>query len=406
MTNKAATFELSDYLPPSYVVRSLRPRKVLVLDSYPYRMESDHARRRACAPVEAHPAFREAYGWQDGIRFEEEMAYWSLTDEDVFHLGYPRNVPWTHLPVVGSPRWCLGEGMQGWREDRFVPLERCAWDVLSRVEHVVLLCQRRLQYDLSQLDHLQNLVGHAIACHLVQDGVLLPIAQEAMATAELQARAQQRLWWNWNANAGMLMPKLVEQAFRTRRPPGGNMGLRQSWEQLALDALRWNPFSLQLLYWVAQCNPAPIPYSQAHKVGGYPGILTGAGSSRVSCGPVTSLDWTGHLVNADMFERYGTAMTFYGALDHASYLLHHGGLLLADMNRHARLSNAGAALLALLPAGCRDLGMPTRWVDEQGYIGTESDIPAMDRWLTRVLRHIKRAANDLGHDHRDLATEE
>ena len=229
------------------------------------------------------------------------------------------------------------------------------------------------------------------------NGEFCDLPASDVAACMLARRAEERLSWNWRWNAEILLPRLIAEAYRTRRPPGGNMDGSDTWEIRALQALAGNPFALQVLYWVARKDPRPLP-SAGDRYTGYPGILAGAGTSRVSGGGVTSLDWNSHPGAQASYRRHGMQTRFGYMLAGAADMLCRAGLLVPDASRHARLGRPGAALLGMLPAGCRDLGMPTRWITPEGGIGQDGDIPSIDRWLTAVLRQVKRAANGIRTD--------
>jgi hypothetical protein len=296
---------------------------------------------------------------------------------------YPRDVPWTELPILGAAAWkptreffsCL----------RISDISEAA----SLQASVVFMGEDEGESpDLAGHARLEAVLGRRLPMFTLRPNAgLASVPAGLVDAAEARTRAWERFRWNWNWNVRALMPRLLGEAFRTRRPPGSRDS-RPGPEQNAVAAIAQSPWLLQVLYRVAREHPKPIPFPGQRLA--YPRILSGAGLSRVSGSADFRIDWTGHRVATDMPEDHPARRAFVQILERAIDQAHGAGLLLATPERHARLGPPGAALLRLLPASCRDLGMPTRWMTEEGQIGTPDDIPAMDRWLTTMLRAIKK----------------
>jgi hypothetical protein len=300
---------------------------------------------------------------------------------------FPRDVPWTELPLVGKP--ALKPTRSFFTDLRVEDLSEAA----SLQAAVAFSSEDGGLPDLAGHARLEAILGRRLPLILLRpDGSTTEVPAALVDEAEARARAWDRFRWNWNWNVRALMPSLIHEAFRTRRPPGSR-GQGSAVEVDALAAVAHHPWLIQVLYRVAGDHPKPVPFPERRFPD--PSILTGAGISRVSGGEF-GIDWTGHRIVPDLPADHPASRAFVRILDHAILRAQRSGLLVATPERHARLSPPAAALLRLLPATCRDLGAPTRWMTEEGHVGTPDDIPAMDRWLTSMLRAIKKAANAVG----------
>lgn len=403
----SAEFDIEAYMPPAITLPSTPPRR-------PYKVLAFHGgykelmpRNELVAAIIDAPALRAATGWDRPTATypaDEIILSYSRNGQPLLEPRYPRNVPWTSLPHVGAPHWRtpilnLSSLELATKRGEMPPIP--PHEILQEVEHLVFAWGYRDQTRrLASVIDMEAFAGHRFQVHTMDAHGITPVPREQIEAAALEIRADTRFAWNWHWNVGMLLPALVAQAYHTRRPPVGQYGrLRDSWEHHAIEALQQHPLALQMLFWVQRENAKPLPYDQAVKHGDRSAILSGAGFTRQMGEQTAVLDWTGHKVEAVEFgireSRAETKSDFLRTLEFAVERLIHVGLLVADKDRRARLSPAGAELLRLLPPGCRDLGMATRWITPQGRWGTPDDIPAMDRWLTTMLRHIKKAANAL-----------
>ena len=398
-TTMPAAFDIDSYLPPSVEeAPSPRPPRVLVVLGRGHRVHGGRALQTALI---AHPLLRASCDWDRLPASEparaEDLLPWYTGGLGVLAARYPRNVPWTALPHVGPPHWRVPPA----REDNARNVLLRQWgavprhELLSGVDRAVVVPGSDPVRAVAALAPVEEFLGRELESFLLEEddvSRMVPLDRERKAAAEAEIRADTRFLWNWHWNAGMLFPALLDEAYRTRRPPGGNQSGQERWEDAALRALQRHPFALQVLYRVAQANPRPLPYDKA---GPDQGILTGTGYTRDSGSDTAVLDWTGHGVGPAEFDPGRPHTDFLRGLEFCQVQLARSGLLVADRERRARLSPAGAELLRLLPPGCRDLGMPTRWITPAGRLGTPDDVPAMDRWATTVLRHVKKAANGL-----------
>jgi len=403
----SAAFDIGAFMPPALTLPAPAPAR------RPYRVLAFHGsykswrpRNELIAAITDNPGLRAATGW-DQPDFEhpadQVILSHNRSSQPLLRPRYPRNVPWTSLPHVGEPHWLMPAPnlsdleLATKRELPPIPPHEILWEV----EHLVFAWGYRDQTRrLASVIDMEVFARRRFHVHTLDADGIAPVPREQVEAAALEIRADTRFAWNWHWNIGMLMPALMAKAYHTRRPPVSLYGVHlAAWEHHAVEALRQHPMALQMLFWVQQGNAKPLPYDQSVKHGDRSAILSGAGFTRQMGDQTAVLDWTGHKVQAIEFgildSRGETNSDFLRTLEFCLQRLISVGLLVADKDRRARLSPAGAELLRLLPPGCRDLGMATRWITPGGRWGTPDDIPAMDRWLTTMLRHIKKAANAL-----------
>ena len=399
------TTELEKYLAPPFEHKIIRHPEwaVMVLgrvihgdghSGYDKFSADDKTLRDAC---------RQWQGWNQPFGFDKG---------DLIHAGlpsrmrFPKNIPWTDFPVIGGPYYgCNLISFNSWLSygnragDCEIPFQILLEGVNGRPGLRCILLREIPWMAPHMLMHEVHCLREAGMPELPvmfmnEEMEIRTVHPDEIRDAALRCRAGARFSWCWQVNAEALLPALITEAYRTRRPPknsdaNGTSG--SGWEKTGTNAIAHNPLALQVLYHVAEINPKPLSYDKrtCRFIGGYPGILEGAGTVRVSGGNA-ALAWPG---SEKLTE--GATSVLVKSLESACSALERAGMLLPDENRKARLAHPGAALLKLLPRGCRDPGMPVRWLTSEGMNGADGDVPAMDRWLMSAMRRIKRAASDL-----------
>jgi hypothetical protein len=239
---------------------------------------------------------------------------------------------------------------------------------------------------------------------------LIPITQEQIEHAQNYWIAHERFLYNYILNSWILFRKVFLQAMKETEQVVSNRFLKDIDISYCQFEDNYNPFTLQLLYHIAdhrkkvfyegmtRWNVDPKD-SHSHTI--YSRKLLELTNLIQICEPNYQWIWRGA----------GTYYTHYGALRRGEFVTTHGikeipqrgygghqnslrflkntGLIAPTKSGYITTC-VGEKFLQLIGSEANDPDVLLRWRKPDGRLGAAEDIPAMDRWLNRVFRSIKR----------------
>lgn len=370
---------------------------------------SDHRNRKITSAE--HDALRIALAAKGDL--PDTLVEIDLSGKMCWTMDWPRNIPWKSLPVISESRTRqtfpnpqadgilispLGSDMNQVSPERDYDL------VVRSVRRIVVWDHWK---DTPKLRGLLSIWDERKAPVVVSffDGLNVNDATPSYVSDLKSAHeAEERFLWNYKLNFVMICSRAIAQV-------ASEFGeLKDTYARIAprLDAGRsWiaNPLSLHILYRLKdEDDQTPIDPRPREKMDYYEHR-----NMMVSASPVSSFDFTtgkysirisgsgtypAYIINDLAFDSHQNTEL------NASYLTDDFGLTLGwlsnfgyislDAADRLRLTAKGHRLLELLGPGLNDPDVLLRWRSPTTGGWKRDAIPAIDRWINRTFREVKR----------------
>lgn len=351
-------------------------------------------------------------------RFFRELEEFGYFPQDVVGIqedsrlatfSWPRNMEWKALPSISDPSFKVLYG-------RYTVLDEFGYSNHADTARIESTTRDSIATNLTKMlvisaknitDHLLASIGHLAQgfpnLRMMQfDGVnLKPVPDLALKTAMDMHKANERFVYNHAVN----MIVITSRAYlKLARQEGRSQAYVEAFAP-CLNDFRWrlgHPLSLQALYAIRKLG-RPVE-DETH-------LTSSAQLDRVPWLMTHTLPFFKNTEDGDYFTWKGTGRypewsislgkVAPGAVKdrrgvHASphYLFRLlNSLLDADYvgvyNDHIRITPMGEAFLDLIGYEAEDSDVLLRWRNGE-LLGKPEDVPAMDRWLNRSFRSIKR----------------
>jgi hypothetical protein len=343
---------------------------------------------------------------------EDQLIVEEMAGEDVWNMVWPRNIKWNELPFVSSSLTALkfspitfsGKRIAGIESDDIPTYAIGETDVVRRTRHVIVWSHWK---DTTKLRGLLSIWDKRKTPLIVSffDGESLETALPEYATdIKLMHEAEERFIWNYKLNFILLCSRAVAKV-------AGEFGAdKQTYFRTAPQlngSFRFlaNPVALQILFALQDTYSAdPIsrrPYDQAtqnyeHK------LRIGASpfSTYDSASDTYSIRVTGSGTYPEIFleslgfshshcRAMGSPLLFEDYRLTLAWLSTYGYAHLDNSNAF-RLTPMGKRLLDVLGPSLNDPDIFLRWRDAATGHWRSDAIPAIDRWINRAFRAVKR----------------
>jgi hypothetical protein len=327
-------------------------------------------------------------------------------DADIASFAWRRNVGWKSLPSLTSPSYRGGYCPRSFMDDaglwHDVHDERTSLlsPVLSRGSRLLIVSD--YAYDDRAIHKVASLAGPGIAdiemMHF-NGQTLRPIAPAEIERIRWKYAAHDRFLFNYGQNMYVICGRAWVAAAREfgRTQAQVEVSVPSPIRYGSLSSRLSDPIALQMLY--ALHDHGPTMEASGRRLrdphsGAIAAMETFPFFERQD-GHFT-FSWQGSGKYAPWRLDMGTPddrtsrMYEWGGIIHVIKDLVAAGLVgLADGK--AVITPLGGRFLDLLGRQGHDPDMPLRWRTVDGRFGAPEDIPAMDRWLNRTFRGLKRA---------------
>jgi hypothetical protein len=353
-----------------------------------------------------------------------DMSDVSVTNREsdrLHHFRWERNTAWRDLPIIGDPGWVPhftsvhavdAQGCAVWEQSIYqIQLGKPVGLARRLMKGVRLVVVDTPDLDEELLDDVGILLESDMAEYPVSvawfDGKSMrPVKPEDIRAIRDRHRPEQRFIFNYVRNAVILCSRALSQVAREDSELE-RMAL-EAFLLPRLDDMNWmfgHPLSMCLLRHVAGRDGEAVSGMLPESFSDTPGnvarnpfaLLDEAtsmyrfrleGSGRYPAwemGPFLA-------VSPHSFAPGPRAPSWLWTVPHAVSRLR---LVGSDAEGHWVLTARGRRFLELVGSSLDDPDMLLRWRTVDGRLGEDADIPAMDRWLNRAFRAVKRRVSAL-----------
>lgn len=346
----------------------------------------------------------------------ENLTFNAVSDDPSGHMVWPRNLIWKSLPHIGGSTFShmmsnqreevfdLGEARR--RAGEIVDVEhyRREDDALVRsTRHVIVWENWRDTHFLRHLLAIWDKCADPVRVSFFNGERLIVEDPQYARRLQHDNEAEERFVWNYSLNFVMLCSRVIAQVsseYRDDKHFYAGQAPRLDTSRLFLA----NPLALQILFQLRrEYDPTPFevrPYFKDHNL---------RYKKDIDASPFTSYDF-----EADTFEIcltgsgsypsyqvHGQKLNGFKFRDVALPMMFHRYPLMVswislwryaafDTDNRMRITEKGLRFLELLGPGLDDPDVMLRWRDPNTGRWRRDAIPAIDRWLNRAFRSVKR----------------
>ncbi|NTF18145.1 hypothetical protein G6L37_06980 [Agrobacterium rubi] len=338
---------------------------------------------------------------------------WLWSDDgdcDASYRTFPRNHDWKALPIVGeaavthrfSDRVNRG-GPHESRRHHFDPY-------VAGTRHVIVSSEMR---DTSRLRKLLAIwdgrpAGQEVVLHFFDGVELVPAPAGYVATLRDRYRAEEHFIWNWHLNWVLLCSRALA---KVSTDDGAD---RMAYESIAPSLGKSHnviatPVAMAILYDLRRrgCvadgddHQSEIRHRDPRPVRSLPFISCSDAGDRIDLrysgtGAYPSVCADDLVFSPGSLHRTDAGWPLqFDSLHGILSSLRWWGLVILTETEELRLTSIGARFLDLIGPSLDDPDVFLRWIDPDTGFWAASAIPAIDRWLHKAFRAVKRRVSGL-----------
>ncbi|NTF17201.1 hypothetical protein G6L37_01995 [Agrobacterium rubi] len=340
-------------------------------------------------------------------------------DRRTLEFAWPRNVSWKALPIIGDPvyrvshcaREMLGEA-RPLRQRNFMPDTSPKNGALfgARTELLVIATEElssRDLYDMEMMRRQDRPELNSLMLHF--DGrILREIAHEEVLQAWEQYYPHERFVYNHALNLLVIGARAYVPIARDR---GDDQKDVETWMP-QLHSYHWRfgyPLCVQILCSIGRWQHGEpttwfrdVPQKEQWLWANRSNLFekTEVGDQFVWPGSGRYQAWTDtitpHVAEGET-RMEGTEFTRSYVYEIVSWMnsLNFAGFVCLDQNGDLCLTTKGRQYLDIVAPALDDPDVLLRWRTEDGLFCSMKDVPAVDRWMNRAFRKLKRAVSSL-----------